>query len=331
MKKSDLKSIIKEELINVLEEIRLAEAFADPNIRKVSKLGGIDTNKYTNFFRSFARTHDIAWDKLPTGTLNKTSNTNDPMIKTGLAFWVNNTEKQNPYGNNSYWDSTIPQGVMAVTLAGKVQYYNAGSRQGGGVGSKGSARSTGTAIGAGKRGTLQLKKLKEIADEIYVMDFESFRGGTKALKGKRAELKLGKDTFKDAMAWKRANLSRYKDIMQARVGGRDQVDAMVAKIVKEANEIVAAAMVIPKMGRYDKLLATVNDKEVELENVTRAMTKALAYYGSYIQLANEFDRDQEEETPRYQSDHSKNRRNEKAGEIKAILTKFKTGKLDGWY
>ena len=27
------------------------------------------------------------------------------------------------------------------------------------------------------------------------MDFESFRGGTKALKGKRAELKLGKDTF----------------------------------------------------------------------------------------------------------------------------------------
>ena len=327
MKISKLRQIIKEEYRNIV-----SEAFADPNIRKVSKLGGIDTNKYTNFFRSFSRTHDIAWDKLPTGTLNKTSNMNDPLIKNGLVFWVNNTEKQNPYGSNSYWDSTIPQGVMAVTLAGKVQYYSSGGqRSGGGIGSKGSARSTGTAVGRGKRGTLQLKKLKEIADEIYVMDFESFRGGTKALKGIRAELKLGKDTFKDATAWKRANLSRYKEIMQARVGGRDQVDSMVAKIVKEANEIVAAAMVIPKMGRYDKLLATVNDKEVELENVTRAMTKALAYYGSYIQLANEHARNQAEEMPSYQSDHSKNRRNEKAGDIKKILVKFKTGKLDGWY
>ena len=52
--------------------------------------------------------------------------------------------------------------------------------------------------------------MKELSDTVMVMDFETFRGGTKALKAKRAELTLGKDKFKDAASWKKANLQRYK-------------------------------------------------------------------------------------------------------------------------
>jgi len=214
MKLSKLKQIIKEEYYNLL-----SEAFADPEIRKISKMGGIKGNRYNNWFKRFAHTHNIAWDKLPKGTLNKSTNMNDPMIKKGLVFWVNTTSKPNPYGGNRYWDANIPEGVMAVTLMGKVQYDG---REG--VGPKGISK-YGDASGHGKRGTLQLKKLKEIADEIYVMDFESFRGGTKALKAKRAELSLGKDKFKDAPAWRRANLKRYKDILNARVGTRVSEDS----------------------------------------------------------------------------------------------------------
>ncbi len=310
MKLSRLKQIIKEEYYNIL-----SEAFADPEIRKISKMGGIKGNRYNNWFKKFAHTHNIAWDKLPAGTLNKTTNMNDPRIKNGLAFWVNTQRKQNPYAQQS-WDSTLSAGVMAVTLAGKVQYEG---RQG--IGAKGVSK-YGDASGYGKRGTLQLKKLKEIADEIYVMDFESFRGGTKALKANRAELKLGKDKFKDAREWKRANLKRYKDILNARVGTRGNVDAMVAKIVKIANEAVAEGMAVIKVGRYDELVTTVNGNEVALKSVTSTMTRALRSYGEYIRQDNAAEREKESGYGSYNQDASK----ETAGYIKQMLRAFETGK-----
>ena len=311
MKVKELRQIIKEEYKKVLQE-----AFADPNIRKISKMGGIKSNKYNNWFKKFAHTHSIAWDKLPAGTLNKTTNMNDPMIKKGLAFWVNTTTKQNPYGGNRYWDDTIPEGVMAVTLAGKVQYDG---QQG--IGTKGVSK-YGDASGHGKRGTLQLKKLKEIADEVYVMDMEMFRGGTKALKAKRADLKLGKDTFKDASAWRSANMKRYKDIMDARVGSRDTVDAMVGKIVKIANEAVAKGMELIKTNNYDELLTAINGTEVPLNAVTSAMTRALRSYAEYIRYANAAEKDKESE---WAGTYNEKSAKDTAGYIKQILNAFEQG------
>jgi hypothetical protein len=311
MKISELRKMIREEYKKVVNE-----AFADPNIRKISKMGGIKGNKYNNWFKKFAHTHSIAWDKLPTGTLIKSTNMNDPMIKKGLAFWVNTTSKPNPYAGYRSWDTNIPQGVMAVTLAGKVQYDGQT-----GVGAKGVSR-YGDASGHGKRGTLQLKKLKEIADEVYVMDFESFRGGTKALKANRADLKLGKDKFKDSRAWKAANLKRYKDILNARVGTRDNVDSMVAKIVKIANEAVAEGMAVIKVGRYDELTTTVNGNEVAMKDVTSTMSRALRSYGEYIRQDNAAEREKAQGYGSYNLDASK----ETAGYIKEMLRAFETGK-----
>ena len=119
-------------------------------------MGGIKPSRWTNFFRSFAQTHNIAWDKLPAGTLNKTTNMNDPFIKDGLAFWTVDSDKPNPYGGSRYFDQTLRKGVIAVTLKGKVQYYHGGGRRDPGVGPKGTRRQ-GSAIGQGVRGTLQLK------------------------------------------------------------------------------------------------------------------------------------------------------------------------------
>ncbi len=319
MKKSDLKSIIKEELINVLEEMRINEAFADPEIRKLAQLGGLEANKWTNFFRSFAATHDIAWDKLPKGTLNKTTNMNDPLIKKGLAFYVIDNDKDNPYGGDRYFDRVVRKGVIAVSLNGKVQYYY-GSRRGGAatLGPRGGYKQ-GSAAGRGVRGTLQLNKLKKLADYAYVMDFETYRGGTKALKAKRADLKLGKDSFKDAASWKKANLQRYKSIIDARVGSRDQVDKMTAQIVKIANEAITTGMEVTKMGKYDELVTTINGNEVTILSVTNAMTRVLRTYAEYIRFEND------EQQADYSKDFYKGRKENAAGEINQALKSFKSG------
>ena len=64
MKKSDITKIIREEVINIIRDQYLTEAFADPNIRLISKMGGVKASKWKNFWKSFAHTHSIAWDKL---------------------------------------------------------------------------------------------------------------------------------------------------------------------------------------------------------------------------------------------------------------------------
>jgi hypothetical protein len=303
---------------------------------------GLTNTKWKSFWRSSAKTYDIAWDKLPKGSVRKVQPTS-PDVKKGMAFYVINQDKENPFATSSYsYDNTLRgPGVLAVTIDGKIQYYenntSGGLDHARGIAGKKAAssyRGAPNPVGKGVRGTMMVKKLQQLADDVYVFDLESYRGGTTALKGKRAELKLGKDTFKDAKAWKQANLRRYQDIISARVGTRDQVDAMVAKIVKMSNEAVEKAMALPKMGRYNNILATVNNNEIDLENVTKAMSKSLYYYGEYIQLQNDTEKEKAAGGDDYggrRYEYNDDRMKSKAGDIKKILNKFKSGKLDGWY
>ena len=68
MKKSDIRKIIKEEVIELIKEQYLTEAFADPKLAMINKLGGLDRGWKRTFWDAAANTYDLAWDKLPKGT-----------------------------------------------------------------------------------------------------------------------------------------------------------------------------------------------------------------------------------------------------------------------
>ena len=328
MKKSDLKKIIREEIVEVLRG-QLNEKFGDPIAAKLSKLGGIRATRWQSFWRSAAKTYDIAWDKLPKGSFRKVS-PSSPEVKKGMAFYVINSDKENPYDSSRYgWDSTLRgPAVLAVTIDNKVQYFtDSRGRDGAGIGSKSAAttyRGTGTPVGKGVRGTLMVKKLKELADDVFVFDLDSYRGGTKALKAQRADLKLGKDEFKDHKAWKQANLNRYKQILANRVGSRDQVDALVAKAVKLTNAAVEEAMEVPKLGRYDELMTTLNGNEVQLRAVTYIQGQILQQYARYIQYENEEDR---AEKDGYGGDYYAREKKATALDIKNMVRQVEQGKV----
>ena len=328
MKKSDLKKIIREEIVEVLRG-QLNEAFGDPIAAKLAKMGGIRATRWQSFWRSAAKTYDIAWDKLPKGSFRKVS-PSSPEVKKGMAFYVINSDKENPYDSSRYgWDSTLRgPAVLAVTIDNKVQYFtDSRGRDGAGIGSKSAAttyRGTGTPVGKGVRGTLMVKKLKELADDVFVFDLDSYRGGTKALKAQRADLKLGKDEFKDHKKWKQANLNRYKQILANRVGSRDQVDALVAKAVKLTNAAVEEAMEVPKLGRYDELMTTLAGNEVELRAVTYIQGQILQQYARYIQYENEEDR---AEKDGYGGDYYAREKKATALDIKNMVRQVEQGKV----
>jgi hypothetical protein len=315
MKKSDIRRIIKEEVIQLIKEQYLTEAFADPLLAKINKLGGLDRRWRGTFWDAAAKTYDLAWDKLPKGTLQKMTPLNPLALKDGMmTFWVVKTQKPNIF-RTGYASSTVYPGVLAVTLGGKIQYFN----RGGSIGTKGYRDQE--PVGRAERGQLMVKKLKQLADEVYTFNLGNFRGGTTALKAKRAELKLGKDTFQNAKAWKQANLARYKDILDARVGSRDQVDAMVAKIVKMANEAVKTGMEVTKMNKYDRLVTTVSGNEVPIETVTSAMTRALMLYGEFVRYSNAAER----EKGSYGEEYNDKMAKDYAGTIKKIMMAFDRG------
>jgi len=326
MKKSDIRRIIKEELIKELRGSHINEAFGDPLAAKLAKLGARDLNRsYKNFWTAAAKTYDIAWDKLPKGSIRKVQPTS-PDVKKGMAFYVINQDIQNPFASSRGWayDQTLRgPAVLAVTINNKIQYYG---RQGG-IGSKQATKSYRGApepIGRGAYGTMMVKKLKELADEVYVFDLEAYRGGTSALKAKRADLKLGKDEFTDHKAWKAANLQRYKQILQNRIGTRDQVDALVAKAVKLTNAAVEEAMEVPKLGRYDDLMTTLAGNEVQLKAVTYIQGQILQQYARYIQFENE---EEKEKAASYGSDYYSRQKKEVALDIKNKVRAVETGKV----
>ena len=323
MKRSDIRKIIKEELIAELR-VQLTEAFADPIASKLNKMSGLNS-RWRNFWDNAAKTYNIAWDKVPKGSFRKVSPT-DKSVKTAMAFYVIENRKDNPYGGR--WDTTLSPGVMAVTINGKVQYYSGNS---GKIAAKGGRRQ-GDAVGHGVRGTLQVKKLAELADAVYVFDLESYRGGTKELKAKRAELKLGSETFTDHRAWKQSNIKRYSAMIADKIGSRDSVDTMVGKIVKIANETVSAAMELATVNQSGDIIATINNKQVTLKDVTQQMNNALEYYARYIRSENQ-DASFLKKYPEYigssTDSYEDGVKKDQALSIKTVLNKFKSGKL-GW-
>ena len=318
MKKSDLKRIVREEIVKVLRG-QLNEAFGDPLAAKLDKLG-VSNTRWRNFWRSSAKTYDIAWDKIPQGSFRKVS-PNDPAIKTGMAFYVINKDTPNPFASSRGWayDKTLRgPAVLAVTIDNKIQYYG----RDGGIGAKGYR--SGDPVGKGSYGTLMVKKLKQLADVVYLFDLESYRGGTKALKAKRADLKLGKDEFTNHKAWKKANLDRYKQILANRVGTRDQVDALVAKAVKLTNAAVEEAMEVPKLGRYDELMTTLAGNEVELRAVTYIQGQILQQYARYIQYENQ---EEKEKDASYGSNYYARQKKATALDIKEKVRAVETGNV----
>ena len=185
-------------------------------------------------------------------------------------------------------------------------------------------RGTGSPVGKGVRGTLMVKKLKELADDVFVFDLDSYRGGTKALKAKRADLKLGKDEFTDHKKWKQANLNRYKQILANRIGSRDQVDALVAKAVKLTNTAVEEAMEVPKLGRYDQLMTTLAGNEVELRAVTYIQGQILQQYARYIQYENQ---EEKEKDASYGFKYYAREKKAVALDIKNKVREVETGKV----
>lgn len=340
MKKSDIKRIIKEEIVKVLRG-QINEDFADPIAREIHKNIGTTPSEQKKIFNAIARKYDIAWDKVPAGSFQDITG-DSRLAKTGLVFYM--SERRAKVGSG--YDQTINPGLLAVTLDGKTLYYGSApySRYGqpadafrgdkqryktsavqGVTTDKG--RSTSSPLGQGIRGTLQLKKLVDLADKMYRFDLESYRGGTTAMKAKRAEMKVGTEMFTDPKRYKAANLDRYKSILATRVAGKDALDSLVKEGMQIINDAIVEGMSVVRTDRYGYPVASVNGKDIKISDLSYVMNKLFQRYEQYVSAVNMA----EEEKARYGSTAVDGYRASSirgyALEVKQIVNSLKAGKV----
>jgi len=346
MKKSDIYKIIREEFVNILrEQTLITERFGDPTAAMLAQEYGLVSN-YSNLFKMLSRSFDIAWDKLPKGSIETVSATDSRLnarpkkVKdpdTGqektenlyLAIYTITGDKENPFSRDSRsgfsWDRTLSgPATLGVTLGSKIaQQTGRGDTATIGIGK--SRRSE--PIGKNVRGTMQVSKLKQLADKIYLLDIGKFQGETTDLKQARYTLQLGADKFRDHKAWKKANIDRYEDILRSRIGSRDKVDRMVEDIVKIANQAVTDAVAGGvTQDKYGDIMTTVAGREVMLKDVTQSMGNALETYRRYIDAENQEDR-AAKQGGGYSGQYHGEKKKEYALEIKRYLKGFKIGKI----
>ena len=340
MKKSDIKRIIKEEIVKVLRG-RIDEDFADPIAREIHKNIGTTPSEQKKIFNAIARKYDIAWDKVPAGSFQDITG-DGRLAKTGLVFYM--SERREKVGGG--YDQTINPGLLAVTLDGKTLYYGGSAPYRYGQPSdpfrgdkqryKTSAvqgvttdkgRSTSSPLGQGIRGTLQLKKLVDLADKMYRFDLESYRGGTTAMKAKRAEMKVGTEMFTDPKRYKAANLTRYKNILATRVAGKDALDSIVKEGMQIINDAIVEGMSVVRTDQWGYPVASVNGKDIKISDLSYVMNQLFRKYEQYVSAVNQA----EEEKQRYGDTAVDSYRASSirgyALEVKQIVNSLKAGKV----
>ena len=187
MKKSDIQKIIREEFVNILrEQTLITERFASNTLSMLAQDYNLVSN-YSNLFKMLANRYDIAWEKVQEDAIEVVSSTDsrlnarpkkvtDPdtgLEKTEnmyLAIYTITGDKDNPFSRGSRsgfsFDKTLSgPATLGVTLGGKIaQQTGRGDTATIGMGK--SRRSE--PIGKNVRGTMQVNKLKQLADQIYL-------------------------------------------------------------------------------------------------------------------------------------------------------------------
>ena len=290
MKRSELRKMIREEFINVLREGQLNEAFGDPLASKLYKMRGLPGNQgrgYRKFFDALSRKHDIDWAKMPKGSIQrKTSWTDNDLKEKGkMIFYIINKEKEaefQPQSRYSFSGATLRPGVLGVTLSGKVLYDQliSGYSYGGG---------RGDALGTAQRGQTSRTKYSKMADEIYVLDFDHFRGGTAALKAARKDLKFGATAIMKPKDFKKANLARYREIQRQRASklSKTDIDNALLKAMAVANKAVEEAMGGILKDRYGNMAGKLAGQVVSIQDIFRYQESLFRGYERYIQAENE--------------------------------------------
>ena len=289
MKKSELRSIIRESIKNALiasyKKTKLTEAkttnannlivekFQSKTAGKIySKLKGTDKK----FFQAFSKSYDVDWANAPEEAFGKGPN---PRL---VNFFFVNKPKKNPFENRG-WEGTIKAGLIGVTRGkekihvSRDRYYSSQKSTYSATGEKAKGRNTGSAMGSNAENLHNYKRFAEVADEVITIDLTKI-GNTRDLKASRAAAKAGATALIDAKTTANQNRSRYEKLLTDRLANSspgDQIVKMVDAVTKMYTQSVNKQV---DMLKKKKVSSGWNDSSTKISRSYRDIMKEFEYY-----------------------------------------------------
>lgn len=275
MMKTEIKTMIKEELIKVLSERLLTEKFESKKLQKLAK----EKDFKTKFFTAAANTYNIAWDKVPDSavTMNKPSGNSDVIN----LFFVD-SRKENPFKGSS-WDGSIYSGLIGATK-GKKHIFQHSSRWKEKSSKIGMATKSSQRMGSQTAGVHNFKRYAEVADTVYSIDISKLTGSTTDKKADRAAAKSGATALMSAKTIAQQNRSKYEELLRDRLANSSPGD-QVLKIVDAMTKMYKSSV--------DKQLAMLKQKKVSTgwrssaDLINRAQTDIMRTFERYLRAEND--------------------------------------------
>jgi len=212
-----------------------------------------------------------------------------------IVFYIVDNEKENPYADkNSYRKPMLRPGILAVSR-GKdflgVTYDSRGSRRGkvGNIDAY-TMSSKADAIGGNKdyrgydaSGIYNIKRAADLADRAIVFYINNAEKSSRDLIQQRADAQSGAIAFKSDVDFKKANMTRYKDIL-ANKASKLPIDKIIEVAIEDLSKQIKDGLAKGEKGRYGDIIIGRNKKgnEVRLRDASNHMSNILDDYNRYV-------------------------------------------------
>lgn len=297
--KSQLRQIIKEEIQNVRESMRLTEAFNSDILRNLSTgYGGMNRQ----FFSATAKKYGIEWDKIQDYHIEKLKTPRKKGLTIAVAgsnveYLANKTREY----RSQRWVGIRKGQLIAVMKDGK-PLYTGSSYRAPEVGTAGEVDSySKQMVGLDAFGYRSMAAISTIPN-LYYYHIDMTKGGEYMRAEKKAELrqaaKYGATKFIDHQEFAKQQKERYADLVRKMKNDPKKIKAMVNKTVEHLDKMMKEVMDV-KSPIIKKYIAVVQKEYGENASerfdvvqfkaageIANQSSNLYSEYGHYLQEAN---------------------------------------------
>lgn len=182
------------------------------------------------------------------------------------------------------WTKNIKKGqLIGMMYNGKVAYITSN-----GLG-RPSRNSGGQKAGLDVKGARSVASMSEMPHVTYQVEYERTAGDVKDKVATRASQKQGALALKQASDVKKANIARYKKILQANANNKGKIDELVGKTLKKVNADIEAAIKAQVLDTYGNL--NIGDTGYDVRQAGSQISSLLQTYSYYVRDMKELERD----------------------------------------
>ena len=225
-----------------------------------------------------------------------------------IVFYIIDNEKENPYADgNTYGKAILRPGILAVTR-GKdflgVTYDQRNSR--GYNDKRGQSRAYDMhadkdGVGGNKNykgydasGIYNVKRAADLADRAIVFDMTMADKSSRELVQQRADAQSGAIAFKSDKDFKKANMTRYKDIL-AQKASKLPLDKMVEDAINTLTKHIADGIKSGEKTQYGeiKLGQDKRGRDIKATDAANVMSSILGDYQRYVGHMTDIEREKD--------------------------------------